>query len=282
MRERTVDLLVFSHISTAFFVSALRSTPVLLLPRSFVDRSFGQRAIDVPDVVDDGGPLRIRVDSVAVLGAEAPFDQEVAFVSGGRVVASVTTRAGEAELSAGLGLESVGVYRVGESAPLEPLAAVEERIFVLSPDGQPLLLFDSGLEDATLRAIAEVASRWRSRRCASARHAAAARFGSASVKWGSRRTSSMPRLVLDEGDAIDISEPFDSVRLLRVAAKMRSARFEIAAIVHRGHVELRSEGFAAMAVDFEMIPTQCSPRGLKNSCLRLPSRAIVWSSRSTT
>ena len=213
-RDRPIDLLVFSQVPAAFLLSALRSAPVLLLPPSPVVRPFGQRTIDVPDLLDDGGPVRARVDQVAAVGDLAPMpDQAVAFVSGGRVVATVTTHGRrEAELPAGLGAGSLGVYRVGETAPAEPLAAVEQRVAVIGPGDRPLVLVDSELTEAALRALADIAT-------PSAIDILAVRLRpTRSCRSNPERLRALglpprvldARLVLDEGPALDVSEMLDS------------------------------------------------------------------------
>lgn len=248
-RERPVDLLVFSSISTAFLVSALRAAPVLLLPTQSVVRPFGQRAIDVPDLLDDGGPIRARVDLLATVGNLAPVpDQPLAFVSGGHVVATVTTRAGEAELPLGLGFGSLGVYRIGDNAAAEPLAAIEERVAVMGPGAFPLVLVDCELPEESLRALAEstgpsgtdvLAVRLRpTRSCRAIRERLRA------VGLAPRVVDA--RVVLDEGEALDVSEMLDPVRLARVASKLQSARFPVTAIVHRGQVDPLVNGFASL------------------------------------
>lgn len=254
-RERPVDLLVFSRISTAVLLSALRAAPVLLLPPPSVVRPFGQRAIDVPDLLDDGGPIRARVDLVVAVGNLAPVpDQAVAFVSGGHVVTTVATRAGEAELSPGLVVGSLGVYRIGESAPAEPVAAIEEWVAVIGPGERPLVVVDSELTDETLRALAEITG-------PSATEVLAVRLrptrSCRSIRERLRALGLSPRvldarLVLDEGEALDVSEMLDPVRLARVASKLRSARFPVTAIVHRGQVEPFVDAFAVLtAADLE-------------------------------
>ena len=118
---------MFAELPIALLLAGRWTVPVLLVPPILATRLFAQRAIDVPDVVDDGGPIRVRVDHVATLGnlASVP-DGAFAFVSGGHVVATVAASAGEGELPAGLDVGSLGVYRVGRDAPAEPLAAIEE------------------------------------------------------------------------------------------------------------------------------------------------------------
>lgn len=248
-RERPIDLLVFSRLPAAFLLSALRTAPVLLLPPSPVVRPFAQRAIDVPDLLDDGGPIRARVDQVAAVGNLAPVpDQPVAFVSGGNVVATVTTRAGEAELPAGLGAGSLGVYRVGEPAPAEPLTAIEQRIAIIGPGGHPLVLVDAELTDGALGALARIVG-------SSAAEVLAVRLrptrSCRSIRERLRALGLPPRvldarLVLDEGAALDVSEMLDPVRLARVASKLQKAGVPVTAIVHRGEVEPLAEAFAVL------------------------------------
>jgi phosphatidylserine/phosphatidylglycerophosphate/cardiolipin synthase-like enzyme len=245
-RDRPVDLLVVSGIPTALLLSALRAVPVLLLPPLPVVRPFGQRAIDVPDLLDEGAAIRVLVDHVATVGSLEPIpDQPLAWVSGGRVVATVTTRGGEAELPAGLGLGSVGVYRVGETAPVEPLAAVEEQVAVMAAGERALVAFDCEIADEALRDLAEltgpaatdvVAVRLRpTRSCRAIRERMRAAELPARVLDA--------RLVLDEGEALDVSEALDAVRLVRVAAKLKSAGFPVTAIVHRGEVAPVAQAF---------------------------------------
>ena len=97
------------------------------------------RPIDVPDVVDDGGPLRIRVDHALAVGDLPPVaDQALAFVFGGRVIARSRTQAGQTVLPAGLGATSLGLFREVESPGLDPLDAVEQEVAVVRPGRRPL------------------------------------------------------------------------------------------------------------------------------------------------
>jgi phosphatidylserine/phosphatidylglycerophosphate/cardiolipin synthase-like enzyme len=52
--------------------------------------------------------------------------------------------------------------------------------------------------------------------------------------------------VLDEGEAFDVPEAMDAVRLARVGARMRAAGFPVAAIVHRSAHTPLTIGFAAV------------------------------------
>jgi hypothetical protein len=93
----------------------------------------------------------VRLEYASGVGRRDPIpDQQVAFVSGGRVVAVITTSRGEGELPAGLDTNELGIGRVGENTASDPLAVVDERIAVIRPGTLPLLLFDAGLADADL------------------------------------------------------------------------------------------------------------------------------------
>lgn len=249
-QRRPFDLLVFAQVPSALLVPALATAPVLLLPPVEAPRQFGQRPIDVPDLVDDGGPIRVRVDYMAAVGNLAPIpDEALAFVSGGHVVATVTTSSGEAEAPGGLGVSSLGVYRVGSSAPTDPLTAIEHRISVVHPGGPPLVLFDSELPDEMLQALSKfsgpptpepLAVRLRpTRSCRSIRQRLRAK--------GLPPRVVDARAVLDEGTALDVSASFDPVRLARVASALRRHGFLVTAIAHRGPLQPLVNGFVALS-----------------------------------
>ena len=260
-RDRPIDLLVFAELPTALLLAGRWTVPVLLVPPLLATRPFAQRAIDVPDVVDDGGPIRVRLDHVATLGnlASVP-DEAFAFVSGGHVVATVPTSAGEGELPAGLGAGSLGVYRVGRDAPAEPLAAIEEWIAVVRPGECAIVLFDSELPDDKLRALTEMSG-------PSLPQFLAVRLrptnSCRSIRERLRAVGLLPRVldarsVLDEGEALDVSDTLDPVRLARVASKLQKKGFPVTAIVHRGPVQPSAQGFVALSgTDLEsaMLPT---------------------------
>lgn len=247
-RERRIDLLVFAQASAALLASALRASPVLLLPPSAA-RAPAERALDVPDLVDDGGPLRASFDEITAVGTPVPLpDHDVAFVSGGHVVVTLTTRAGVAELPAGLAAGPLGVFRSGEDAPLEPLAAIEEQLTVIGVGNRPLVLADAELPDDALRALAGLAASSRTEVVA-VRMRPTASFRA--IRARLREVGLSPRvvcarLVLDEGDALDVSDALDAVRLARVASRLQRAGHPISAIVHQGAVEPCVSGFAAL------------------------------------
>lgn len=237
LRERPVDLLVFSELTTAFLVSSMRAAPVLLVPAPSPAPLFGQRSIDAPDPTVDGDVVRVRVDLVATVGAHTPIpDQEIVFVAAGRAIATRTTRDGEAELPRALASGTLGLYRARETTPDEPLAAVEESVTVLAPTQRPLVVVDAALGDGALSVLAELTApaladvlAVRLRPTVTCR----------SVRERLRGAGLAPyvvdaRLVLDEGDAFDVSEALDAVRLARVARRLSRAGFPIASVVHRG------------------------------------------------
>lgn len=246
---RPVHLLVLAQVPAFVLLGARWPAPVLLLPPLAAPRKL-ERRIDVADLADGGGPLRARVDHLVAVGDLSPVpDQPIAFVSAGRVVATVGTRAGAAELPAGLEASALGVYRVGERAADDPLAAVEQRVAVIRPGAAPLILFDSEISDELLRALSELAG-------PPAPELLAVRLrpirSSRSIRERLRVIGLPPRVldaraVIDEGDALDVSEAVDPVRLARVAAKLRDAGFPVAAIVHRSPIQPLVRGFATLS-----------------------------------
>jgi phosphatidylserine/phosphatidylglycerophosphate/cardiolipin synthase-like enzyme len=239
----TVDLTVVARVPRALVLSAVSTAPVLLIPPA--EPWKGQRSIDVADLVDDGGPLRVRVDHVATVGNLAPVAEgALGFVSKGSVVATVTVSAGEAELPAGLGVSLLGVYRAGAGVPADPLAAVEHRIAVIRPGDRPLVLFDAELAVRVLQTSTEPPG-------PSAPEPLAVRLrptrSCRSIRQRLRAAGLPPRVVdaravLNEGEALDISAAFDPLRLARVASRMQRAGFRIAGIVHDGPAPPLVEG----------------------------------------
>ncbi|MBN1203521.1 MAG: phosphatidylserine/phosphatidylglycerophosphate/cardiolipin synthase family protein [Myxococcaceae bacterium] len=247
---RRPDLLVIARLPMTQLLDAPWPAPVLLLPPIASEQRFGQRDIDVADLLDDGGALRTRIDLVAMVGELAPVpDQEFAFVSGGRVVATVTTLDGEAALPVDPGVSSLGVYRVGERASAEPAAAVEQDLAVVRPGTRPLLLFDAGCQEALLRSLSQwqgpLAPELLAVRLRPARSCRSLRERLRGLALPPRILDA--RVVLDEGEALDVSEEADPVRLARVAAKLRGSGFPVAAILHRGPLQPHTQGFAALS-----------------------------------
>jgi len=196
--------------------------------------------------------MRASIHFAGGVGRSDPIpDQEVAFVSGGRIAAVVATSNGRAELPPGLAGESLGVFRVAGRTASDPLAAIERPVGVIRPGGRPLLLFDSELADRDLALLAGLrgrdapellAVRLRPTRSC---NAIRARLRAAGLPTRVADASA----VLDEGAALDVPDAVDPVRLARVAARMRAAGFPVAAIVHRGPHTPRTIGFAAVRAE---------------------------------
>ncbi len=247
---REVDLVVVARLPARLLLGGQWPTSVLLLPAAPQERRFGERGMDVADVIADARGLRTRVDQVSAVGAlPALPDQELAFVSRGRVVATVRTRQGEVELPPTLEASSLGVYRVREGAAVDLIAATELRISVVRAGDRPLILFDAELSELPLKALAELsgppppellAVRLRpTRSCRALRERLRAAGLPARVVDA--------RAVLEEGEALDVSEPMDPVRLARVASRLRAAGFPVTAIFHRGPLQPHVTGFATLS-----------------------------------
>jgi phosphatidylserine/phosphatidylglycerophosphate/cardiolipin synthase-like enzyme len=232
------DLLVVTRIPGALMLAITWPTPVLLLPPPPVFTASRQRALDVADIVDDAGSLRARISYEAVFGSLAPVDAaEVAFISDGKIVATVkTSSCGEAKLLCAREVSSLGVLRLGDTAPADALAAIERRIHVLRPGKLPLLVFDCELGDEVLRQLQQPAY-------ADTMEPLAVRLRPTRNIRAIRerlRALHLPthvldaRAVLDEGPAFDVSEEHDPVRLMRVAARLARAGFAIAGVLPAG------------------------------------------------
>ena len=227
LRKGAIDLLVLARFPGVLLTHSWPA-PILILPPLPAVGPVVQRPIDVADLVDDGGVMRASVHYAGGIGRSDPIpDQDVAFVSAGRIATVITTRNGEGELAPGLAGESFGVFRVAERTASDPLAAIEQEITVIRPGSWPLLLFDSELADRDLAVLAglggqeapePLAVRMRPmRNCNSIR----ARLRAAGLPTRVADASA----VLDEGAAFDVPEAVDPVRLARVGARMRAAGF---------------------------------------------------------
>jgi cardiolipin synthase A/B len=271
MRRQAPDLLVYARMPAALLLGKRWPVPSLLLPPPApVGRPLLQRDIDVPDLLDDGTALRVRFEYAAGIGRRTPIpDQQLAFVAGGRVVAELTTRDGEAELPAALhaalGADSYGLFRTNGETPSHPLARLEQHVRVIRPAAMPLVLFDAELEVDALDALRRLGA-------GGARELLAVRLRpmqSCRVIRARLQAAGLAprvvdaRLVLDEGAAIDVPDSVDAVRLARVAARMRAAGFPVAAIVHRGPQAPGAHGFAALRVQdlAATLPPPAPPAG---------------------
>lgn len=246
--KASVDLVVFARFPIGLLASTVLSLPCLLLaPSPAEDWLPPRRDIDAPDMVDDGGPFRLYLRYASGVGRRTPIpDQEVAFVANSRVVARVKTCGGETELPMQCRADTFGVFRIDGCDASDPLAAIEHLVRVIRPGALPLVLFDADLpasELAIMHALTGkcdvLAVRIRATQsCASIRTRLAAAGLDARVADAS--------LVLDEGEALDVPDTIDAVRLARVAARMRSAGFPVAAIVHNHPEGLDVSGFSAL------------------------------------
>lgn len=245
-----LDLLVLPRFPGMLLrASAAWPAPVLVLPPLARALTPIRRAIDVADVVDEKGVLRARIGYASGVGRHDPIpDQEVGFVANGRRVAVATSRNGFAELPVSVDGDALGVYRIAEQPAADPVAAVELSVTVIRPGERPLLLFEADLCDEDLSRLASLggadspellAIRMRATcSCAELR----ARLRGAGMAARVADASA----ILDEGDALDVPEAVDPVRLSRVASRMRAAGFPVVAIVHDGPHAPRTIGFVAM------------------------------------
>jgi len=201
------------------------------------------RAIDVPDLVDDGTSIRARAEYA--VGPRTPVaNQELAFVHDGTVVARACSRDGTYELASGLG-NSLAVARHQDPADGGAFGSIDARVQVLAPDARPRLLFDADLDAGDLRALGNVT--WAEPVGVRVRSTRSWRSLRARL-----RACGLPPIVidtgavLDEGDAHDVSAVLDAVRLARTAARMRACGFTVSAIVYRGPYRPSTIGFAAL------------------------------------
>ncbi len=225
-RGGPIDLVVLARVGTLQLLSYGWPAPVLFVPPAPSTVPAPPR-LELTDFVELAGALRARVDE------EAPGDAVVALLSDGRVLASAIASGRELEVDAAIDAGWLGAVHVVDDSPPDPLAAVAHRLAILRPQARPLVLVDGERPDVQLRPLRELAAagalvmvRLRpTRRLAELRQRL--------QKAGLSGYVVDARTVLDEGDAHDVAESNDSVRLERVAAKLRAAGFAIAAVVHR-------------------------------------------------
>jgi phosphatidylserine/phosphatidylglycerophosphate/cardiolipin synthase-like enzyme len=193
--------------------------------------------------------VRARFEHAVGFGRRTPIpDQEVALVRQGTIVAHLMTRAGEAELPEHCRGPAYGVFRTGVRRERSPVAAVEQRIEVIGPPSKPLILFDAELPEADLAMLAaspafptheHLAVRIRPMQSCRA------------IRLRLHEAGFKPlvvdcRMVLDEGEALDVPDVVDAVRLARVAARLRARGFPVVAVVHRAHQVPVTVDFAAL------------------------------------
>lgn len=241
--HRPPDLLVFSRLPTAALLGATWPSPVLLVPPP-PSTLLVRRDLDVADLIDDGESTRVYVGLTATVGAATPLpDQKLVFVSGGRTIAEVESQEGQLTLPAALPVEALGIYRA-EGAVADPVLSIEHRLLVIRPGKKPLVLFDAELDDAALGALAKRADETLAVRLRPTRSCAAIRDRLHAA--GLPRQVIDARAVLDEGQALDVSEPHDAVRLVRVAKRLQRAGFPVHALVYRGLTPPDAPGLVAL------------------------------------
>ena len=240
-----IDLVVLPRFPPIILLGVQSGPALLILPPLESGPSEWQRAIDVPELVDDGAIIQARLEYALGIGRRTPIaNQEVAFVREGKIVSRATTREGEVELPSGLG-NSLGVFRTTGTEAADPLTRVETGVAVLCAGSRPILLFDAETDKEQLPLIAGAA--W-----ADAVGVRVRRDHSCASLRTKLRTAGLPPYVIDagavlgEGDASDVFELVDAVRLARVATRMRAAGFPIAAIVYRGVHEPATQDLAAL------------------------------------
>ena len=255
-REHAVDAFVLPQLPPAPVLDlvASRGWPVLVAPPPPGPERRARGVLDAPDLADDGGSVRIRLEQVGALGRPSPIPEErIAFVCAGRVVATATSREGAVELPAGTAAATLGMGRLEAGSAVDPLAVVERQVSVLRPGPEHLVLVDAAHtkdELTRMRATLESADAPRAvavrLRPTESFRAVRRRFRAAGFERPGVLDAS---LVLDEGDPDDVPEEVDPVRLARVAARLRGAGFAGDAIVHRGTRSPEADGFAVLRAD---------------------------------
>ena len=241
-------LVVTTRLPAALVAARTWRTPVLVLPPVESGRP-APRAMDVPDVVDQNGTIRLRAGHALDVGRHEPIpDQQLAIVSGGRVVATVASEGGAAVVDPAPRAGALGIYRLGERDGADPLSVVETEVAVIRPGAHPLVLFDSSATEPELRLL----SRLETPDLLAVRMRATER--SDAIRARLAKSGLSPRVVdassvLDEGSALDVGPDLDAVRLARVARRMRGAGFPVAAIIYRGPVPPSTVEFAALRAD---------------------------------
>jgi phosphatidylserine/phosphatidylglycerophosphate/cardiolipin synthase-like enzyme len=235
--------------SGAFLAAQKWRAPVLILPPLESGPPSIERAMDVADAIDQNGVIRLRAHYALGVGRLEPIpDQTLAIVSGGRVVATIATEDGAAELTPAPQADTLGIYRTAGRGSADPLTSIEQNVAVIRPGSRPLILFDSNARQTELRHLSGLdgidllAVRMRVTESCSAIRARLRRGGLPERVIDARA-------VLDEGAALDVGDDLDPVRLARVATRMRADGFSIAAIVHRGALPPTTVGFAALRAD---------------------------------
>ena len=243
------QLLVVARLASAFVAAQKWRAPVLILPPLDRDQPVTERALDLPDVLEENGVIRFAAHYAVGVGRREPIpDQQLAVVAAGRVVATVMTEDGAAEVTPAPRADVLGIYRVTGRATFDPLSAIEQHVSVIRPGSRPLVLFDSAVAEPELARLSGVEGvdllgvRMRVTESAAAIRARV-------EKAGLPPRVIDARAVLDEGSALDVGDDVDAVRLARVATRMRAAGFPVAAIVYRGALTPSTIAFPAFRAE---------------------------------
>ena len=275
------DLAVLTRVPAALIPGIAWPTSVLLLPRQQPFTTSRLRALDVADAIDAGGSLRTRIGYELTVGSLSPVDSvQIAFVSEGRTVAATRTSPdGEVEIAAGATVNSLGVLRTGETPPVDVVAEIERQIRVLRPGGRPLLVFDAELDDEVLlqqqRRPDSVTREPLAVRLRPTRSIRAIRDRLRRLQLDALVVDA--RAVLDEGPALDVFEALDSVRLMRVASRLRDAGFGVAGVLPRG----RAEPLPLDRTDAAVLEGNRIEIELDNACARRWTLQVIGESRRT-
>jgi len=251
----TIDLIVAPRFPGPLLPLLAQRAPVLILPPRTVVRAPLARDIDAPDVIDDRGVIRTTIRYATGVGRLEPIpDQQVAFVVHDGVIATVESHDGAVECDASHVDGAIGIHRAG-------VAHREVEFDLIRPGSRPLVLFDAAIANADLTTIV-TASTTRSIDVLAVRVRPVE--SCRSIRRRLMRAGLPPRVVdasavLDEGPALDVGMHVDAVRLARVGARMRAARFPVAAIVHCAARMPSTVGFTALrASDLATAPLQPS------------------------
>ena len=257
-----LDLVAVAHFPGALLAARKWRAPVLILPPLESRGRANPPAMDVCDVIDENGVIRLRAHYALGVGRLEPIpDQTLAIVSGGRVVATAASEDGAAELTSVPDADALGLYRLAGRESADPLTVIEEDIALIRPGSRPVILFNSNLVESDLRLLSRLeGAELLAVRMRVTESCRAIRARLRNVRL--RDAVVDARAVLDEGSALDVGNDLDSVRLARVATRMRAAGFPIAAIVYQGPFTPSTIGFAAIRP--EELPSNLS--------LQLPSR----------
>ena len=239
------DVLVVARFPPLILLEVKERPPVLVVPRSSATVAEWERALDVSDAVDDGRSIRLRVDYATGVGRRTPIeDQELAFVHGGAVVARAPSIRGEVELPSGTG-KALGVVRTRRRPTSVPGPSIEAQVAVLRAEQRPVVLYDAELDEDALSRLRKVPAALpvavrvlATRSCAALRK----RVHQAGLEPHVIDAGA----VLGEGDAPDVPEQVDAVRLARAAMRLRASGLAIAAIVYRGPHRPSTPGVAAV------------------------------------